>query len=412
MPSLAFSSIRGCAIAIVLIAFLICSRQVRATTFTVSVGDGGFRFDPSSVTIQVGDTVQWNWAAAGHTSTSGTPGQPSGFWDSGFLNAGQTFTFTFNSAGTFPYFCTAHGACCGMVGTVIVAAATPTPSPSATPTPTPTPTASPSPAQSLNVSTRGNVQTGEGSLIGGFIISGTEAKQVIVRGIGPSLSAFGVTGFLADPVLELHDSSGAVIATNDNWKTNSSADQSTIVSAGLNLIGGKSIADSEAVLVRTLTPSSYTAIVTGSGGGTGIGLFEVYDTDTATDGQLANMSTRGAVGTGNDVLIGGFILGPTGDGSATIVVRALGPSLASAGVTDPLLDPFLSVADSNGNTLASNDNWATGPDATTISADNLAPTNASEAAVLLSPAPGAYTAIVSGVNATGGTALVEIYNLQ
>jgi hypothetical protein len=129
----------------------------------VSVGDGGFKFDLATVTIHIGDTVQWNWSASGHTSTSGTSGQPSGFWDSGFLNTGGTFSHLFNAAGSFPYFCTAHGACCGMVGTVTVAAGTPTP--------TPTPSATPA-GRSQNISTRVDVEGGDHAAIAGFIITG------------------------------------------------------------------------------------------------------------------------------------------------------------------------------------------------------------------------------------------------
>ena len=136
----------------------LCPRPADAATTTVTVGDGGFFFFPSSVTIDVGDTVQWTWSASGHSSTSGTPGQPSGFWDSGVLNQGATFSHTFPAAGSFPYFCSPHGACCGMVGSVTVSAPSPTPTPSPSPSPTPRP---PSEAQLLNISTRMRVQTGD-----------------------------------------------------------------------------------------------------------------------------------------------------------------------------------------------------------------------------------------------------------
>src|SRR5881394_2257836 len=147
-----------------------------ATTFTVTVGDGGFIFTPDSVTIQPGDTVQWTWSSTGHSSTSGSPGAPSGFWDSGVLNQGATFSHTFNTVGTFPYYCTPHGGCCGMVGMVTVSSA---------PTPTPSGMAS----VLGNISTRLRVETGDNALIGGFIITGTQPKRVIVRAIGPSLSS-------------------------------------------------------------------------------------------------------------------------------------------------------------------------------------------------------------------------------
>lgn len=182
---------------------------------------------------------------------------------------------------------------------------------------------------------------------------------------------------------------------------------------GLNLYSpGIVIADNESILVQTLDPGIHTAIVAGAGGGTGIGLIEVYDVDTATDGQLANISTRAQVGTADSPLILGFILGPDTGGVTSVVVRALGPSLAASGVVNPLPDPILEIANSNGEIIQSNDDWASGPDAGTISADNLAPTKASESALLLSSGPGAYTAIVSGVGGTAGIGLVEIYNLE
>src|ERR1700730_18092863 len=104
-----------------------------ATTFTVTVGNGGLFFTPSSITIQPGDTIQWTWSSSVHSSTSGSPGSPNGIWDSGILNQGATFSHTFNTVGSFSYYCTPHGGCCGMIGTVTVS--TPTPSPTPTPTP-------------------------------------------------------------------------------------------------------------------------------------------------------------------------------------------------------------------------------------------------------------------------------------
>jgi hypothetical protein len=268
-------------------------------------------------------------------------------------------------------------------------------------------------SQSLNISTRGDVETGEGVLIGGFIITGTQPKQVIIRALGPSLSLSDVGGALADPVLGLHDSSGKLIATNNNWKSNPASDQTTITNDGLNLYSpGVTISDAESILVRTLFPGSYTAIVSGSAGGSGIGLVEVYDVDTAADGQLANISTRGQVGTEDKVLIGGFIIGPATGQRPTVVVRALGPSLARAGVSNPLLDPTLAIVNSNGNVISADDNWAEGPDAEALSAVNLAPPNLSEPALLQVIGPGTYTAIVSGVGDTTGIGLVEVYNLQ
>ncbi len=181
--------------------------------------------------------------------------------------------------------------------------------------------------QSLNLSTRGLVSSGDNVLIGGFVISGTDPKTVVLRALGPSLSDLGVTDVLADPVLSLYDSSGALVATNDNWQSN--PNHSVVESNGLapgNLL--------ESAIAPTLSPDAYTVIVSGKKAGTGIGLVELYDLSPMSDSQLANISTRGAVGTGDDVLVSGFIVGDVG--SATVVVRALGPSLASGGVSGVL----------------------------------------------------------------------------
>src|SRR5215471_7885135 len=166
-----------------------------ATTFNVTVGPGfNLVFDPASVTIHPGDQVKWTWGSSGHSTTSGSPGQPNGIWDSGIQNQGATFTRTFNSAGTFPYYCTPHGGCCGMVGTVMVVNASPTPNP------TPTPSATPPTTSILaNISTRSFVQTGDNVMIGGFIVQGSGTKRVIIRAIGPELTQFGITNALANP---------------------------------------------------------------------------------------------------------------------------------------------------------------------------------------------------------------------
>ena len=170
-------------------------KAASAATVDVTVGpNGDLVFSPSSVTIHPGDQVRWTWSSSGHSTTSGSPGQPNGIWDSGIHNAGATFTRTFNSTGTFPYYCTPHGGCCAMVGTVTVVNASPTPSP--TPMPTATPSASPTPTSILgNISTRSFVQTADNVMIGGFIVQGSEPKRVIIRAIGPELhSILGANG--------------------------------------------------------------------------------------------------------------------------------------------------------------------------------------------------------------------------
>jgi uncharacterized repeat protein (TIGR03803 family) len=255
----------------------------------------------------------------------------------------------------------------------------------------------------LNVSTRLNVGTGNNVLIGGFIVTGTLPKQVILRAIGPSLAGFGVRGALADPVLELHDPDGTVI-TNNNWKDTQESEV-----AATNLAPSN---DLESAIVASLAPGAYTAIVTGNNNTTGVALIEAYDLDQTVDSQLANISTRGFVDTGDNVLIGGFIVGGPDGVESTAIVRALGPSLSGAVGPSVLADPNLELHDSDGAVIASNDDWKNGPDMQTIIDDGLAPTDTKESALLANLPPGAYTAIVSGVGNGAGIGLVEVYNLQ
>lgn len=258
------------------------------------------------------------------------------------------------------------------------------------------------PAPALNLSTRLNVGTGDNVLIAGFIISGTDAKEVIVRGLGPSLTVNGVplANRLADPVLNLY-AGATLLLSNDNWKD---SQESEIVATGIPPTD-----DLESAIVTTLAPGSYTAILSGNSGGTGNGLVEIYDLDTAPVSTLANTSTRGFVQTGDDVLIAGFIIG-TGE-SDTIVVRAIGPSLADMGIADPLQDPTLDLYDANGLVIMSDDNWRDSQE-TLIQSSGLTPTNDAESAIITSLASGAYTAVVRGKDNTTGVALVEVYNLQ
>ncbi len=268
--------------------------------------------------------------------------------------------------------------------------------------------AAPAPSGTFgNISTRLNVLTGDNVLIGGFIITGVDAKQVVLRAIGPSLADFGVSGVLADPTLSLHDSTGAVIATNDNWMENSTADQTVLMNDKLAPTN-----PAESAIVRTLPAGAYTAIVSGVGNTTGVALVEAYDIDAAAASQLANISTRGLVQTGDNVMIGGFIIAGGSDASNTIVLRGIGPSLTPLGVAGALQDPTLALYDSNGDIITSNDNWMDSPDMQEIIDDHLAPTEDKESAILAVLAPGAYTAILSGVNGATGVGLVEAYNLQ
>jgi len=250
-----------------------------------------------------------------------------------------------------------------------------------------------------NISTRLDVGTGDNVLIGGFIVTGTEAKEVVVRGIGPSLT---VPGALADPTLELHDSTGATIATNNDWQLN--ANKQAIIDAGLAPTN-----DKESALLMTLAPGPYTAIVQGVGGTTGVALVEVYDLDRSVDSKLANISTRGLVQTGDNVMIGGVII--LGTSNTDVVVRAIGPTLAAVGVSGVLDDPILELHDKDGNLITTNDNWKDTQE-TQIEATGLAPMDDRESAILATLSPDSYTAIVRGQNDTNGVALVEAYNLS
>ena len=258
------------------------------------------------------------------------------------------------------------------------------------------------PAQALNLSARLKVGTDEDVLIGGLIIDGTGAKQVIVRGIGPSLAVNGtpVANTLADPVLELYQN-GVLITSNDNWKD---SQEDEIAATGLQPPN-----DLESAIVISLDPGEYTVILRGQNSGTGIGLVEAYDLDSAAISTLANTSTRGLVQTDDNVLIGGFIIG--NGGSDTVVVRAIGPSLADAGVANPLVDPTLDLYDANGAIILSDDNWRETQESL-IQSTGLAPTNDLESAIIRSLEPGNYTAIVRGKDGGTGVALVEVYNLQ
>ncbi len=258
----------------------------------------------------------------------------------------------------------------------------------------------------MNISTRLNVGTGNDVLIGGFIITGLDAKEIALRAIGPSLANSGVNDPLADPILELHDSTGATVATNDNWMDLSPEDQTTLTDNGLAPAD-----DAESALVATLDPGAYTAIVRGvdnASGATGVGLVEAYDIDAAADSKVANISTRGFVETGDNVMIGGLILGD--GGFSTVILRGIGPSLVSAGITNALADPVIELHNGNGDLIDTNDNWMDDPNMQVISEAGLAPTDPNEAALYEILPAGAYTAILSGAGGTSGVGLVESYS--
>ncbi len=269
------------------------------------------------------------------------------------------------------------------------------------------------PSQLLNISTRMRVLTGDNVLIGGFIVTGTDPKKVIIRGIGPSLAVNGVPipGRLADPTLELHLPDGTVI-TNDDWKINAQTGQSQEADIRATTIPPTD--DLESAIIATLPPGNYSAVLAGKNQTSGIGVVEAYDLSQAANSQLANISSRGFVDTGDNVMIGGFIVGGGTGGNAHVIVRALGPSIPVAGA---LADPTLELHDASGTTVATNDNWKindqTGQSQEAdIRATTIPPSNDLESAIVSTLAPGNYTAVVRGKNSSTGVGLVEVYNLQ
>jgi glucose/arabinose dehydrogenase len=268
------------------------------------------------------------------------------------------------------------------------------------------------PSQAMNISTRARVETGDNVLIGGFIVTGSAAKKIIIRAIGPELAQHGITSPLTDPTLELHNSTGILIAQNDNWQTTIIG--GVITANQVNDIqnsGHAPSAPSESAIIANLQPGNYTAIVRGTNSRQGIALAEVYDLDPAADSQLGNISGRSYVQTSDDVMIGGFIIG-NNVGATKVIIRAIGPSLAQYRLSTVLADPTLELHDGNGALLESNDNWRDDPDqAARISAANLAPSNPLESAIWASLAPGNYTMIVRGKNNGVGIGLAEIYSL-
>ncbi len=248
----------------------------------------------------------------------------------------------------------------------------------------------------LNVSTRTLDRNGDDSMIGGFIVQGSDPKKILIRAIGPSLP---VTGAMDNPVLDLYDATGKLLKSNDDW-----------VSDRLNVFGSGLAPSSEreSAISITLSPGAYTAVVRDAREQPGLALVEVYDLDV-DHSLLANISTRGRVETGNNVMIGGFIIG--GSAPTRVVVRAIGPSLSSQGVPNPLSDPVLELHDGKGNLVSSNDNWRSTQEAE-IAATGLAPSKDKESAIMATLSPGHYTAIVHGQGVSTGVALVEIYNLD
>jgi sugar lactone lactonase YvrE len=265
-------------------------------------------------------------------------------------------------------------------------------------------------AQLINISTRASVQTGAGITIAGFIATGTDSKTVVLRGLGPRLGQppFNLQGVLADPVLSLFDGNQnppSLLAMNNNWKQ--SPDQ-----AAIQAMGFAPKNDSESAILHTLQPGKYTAQLAGINNTTGVGLVEVYDTNTGAFAELTNISTRGFVGTGANILIGGFIVSG-GNGSIQVVLRGLGPRLGQPpfNLQGVLADPVLTLFDSNGTVLYTNNNWKDKQPGAIV-ATGLAPKNDSESAIVITLPSGRYSVQLSGNGGTTGLGLVEVYKVN
>jgi hypothetical protein len=270
-----------------------------------------------------------------------------------------------------------------------------------------------------NISTRSFVQTGEHVMIGGFIVQGTGTKRVIIRAIGPELSQYGITDALANPTLELHNGTGALIGSNDDWRT-------TIIGgiitsnqvSDIQNSGHAPTAASESAIIADLQPGNYTAIVRGINNTAGVALVEVYDLNPGATSSLGNISTRSFVQTGEHVMIGGFIV--QGTGTKRVIIRAIGPELTQYGIADALGNPTLELHNGTGALIGSNDDWQTTIIGGIITSNQVsdiqnsghAPTAASESAIIADLQPGNYTAIVRGINNTAGVGLVEVYDLN
>jgi hypothetical protein len=274
------------------------------------------------------------------------------------------------------------------------------------------------PSKLVNLSTRAFVQTGDNVIIGGFIVQGTEVKRVIIRAIGPELTHYGIADVLANPRLELHNGSRAMIASNDDWQTTILG--GIITSDQVREIMATTLAPQDAresAIIAELPAGNYTAIVRGMNNTIGVGLVEVYDLNLGASSALGNISTRSFVQTDEHVMIGGFIV--RGAEPKRVIIRAIGPELGLPpyNIANALGNPTLELHDGSGALIASNDDWQTtilggiitSDQVSDIQASGHAPTATSESAIIADLRPGNYTAIVRGVNNTNGVALVEVY---
>ncbi len=258
------------------------------------------------------------------------------------------------------------------------------------------------PAILQNVSARVHTTPGDGAAIAGLIITEGAARRVLFRGVGPQLFGEGLAEVMTNPTLEIHSSSGQVIARNDDWEE-SQRDE-------IEALDLYPLSPTESAILIRLQPGQYTAVLRGRGDETGIALLECYDLTDGESSQLANLSVRGHIGTSNDVVIDGFMIAGGGGGRSKIVVRVLGPSLATHQL-DALNDPTLTLHDDYGSVIASNDNWRDRQQRE-LASIGLAPTDDRESAILANLPPGSYTAIARGKGETTGIGLVEVYSLR
>jgi plastocyanin len=368
-----------------------------ATFHVLGPSNGVAGFDPYSVDIHPGDTVQWTWGNSGYAMsvTSGKDGKPDGIFDSGPPRGGPyTFSYTFPNVGTFDYFDRGRT---DIVGVIRVVAET-------------------TPGLVGNVSTRLPVGVDDNVLIEGFIVQGPagSTKKIIVRAIGPSLLSFGITDALANPTLEIRNENNATIATNDNWRTTQlggiiTADQSQEINSSGVAPGN----EAEAAIIADLAPGSYTAVVAGAGRTIGTGVVDAYDLSAASPAELANIATRGLIQPDDKLMIAGFIIQ---NGPVKAVIRAIGPSLAAFGIAKALPDTTLQLRDQNGAIVVENDDWKVRTDGSSqqaeLEATGLQPTNDLEAAFVTNLLPGQYTAQVRGKGTASGIGVVQVYFLQ
>jgi hypothetical protein len=317
-----------------------------------------------------------------------------------------TATATSTSTATATATSTATATATSTATATATATATPTATATVAPTPTPTPTPSATPAaQAVNLSTRMRVLTGDNVGIGGFIVTGPVPKPVLLRAIGPSLAQFGVPDILADPILELHGPNGFATIANDNWRDDPTQ-EALIIATGIPPSN-----DLESAIDVTLAPGTYTALVRGKNNTSGVGLIEVYDLSPTALSKLANISTRAFVSIGDNIVIGGFLLGGGQSGDDRVVVRGIGPSLAALGVPGALANPTLELRDGNGALLMANEDWQDdSAQAAELIAAGLAPTDPLESGIAALLPPGPYTALLAGLNNGTGVGLVEVYD--